>query len=72
MSITIECKNCGALLNLRVWPHIAAKLSGHPDSWCPAEGGEFEPEACPICNRGIDSDVVWDKVEELKREDPDL
>jgi len=23
-------------------PVVPAKLSGHPDNWCPAEGGDFE------------------------------
>lgn len=33
-------------------PYIPANLSGHPDTWCPAEGGEIEIEEVEYRTKG--------------------
>lgn len=40
----VEIKLNGHTLEVRGWAEdpVPAKVSGPPDSWCPAEGGELE------------------------------
>lgn len=59
-TLSMKCPECGESINLRIWPHVHAKLSGHPDSWHPDEGGDYEPEDCPHCHKNLEADKVWE------------
>ena len=54
-TITWTCPNCDRETAVTVWPFVPAKLSGHSDTWRPAEGGEIEPDVC-VCGAEIDVD----------------
>lgn len=46
--------------------YIPQNLSGHPDNWCPAEGGEVEIEAVEYETKGkAFIDGKWQRVDRV-------
>lgn len=39
-------------------PYVPARLSGHPDNWCPAEGGEVEIEHILLDGKPWDGELT--------------
>lgn len=52
MSISYELNNDAVDVHFYGTPYIPARLSGHPDSWEPPEGGEIEIEEVEYQTKG--------------------
>ena len=61
--VTYCCHECGAEFDVRVWPLIRGRSTGHPDTWTDDEGGEIEPEVCATCGEGVCDKEVQKLVE---------
>lgn len=47
-------------------PFFPAKLTGHPDTWAPAEGGELEDVEVKLVRKGRERALPADMVERLE------
>lgn len=52
MSMSYPLNNDTVEVNFSGTPYIPARLTGHPDSWEPAEGGEIEIEEVEYRTKG--------------------
>lgn len=52
MSMSYALNNDSVEVNFYGTPYTPARLSGHPDSWCAAEGGEIEIEEVEYKTKG--------------------
>jgi hypothetical protein len=51
--VTLNCVECGEDTTCDLVPYVPAKLTGHPDTWHPEEGGYIEPEECHNCGEKL-------------------
>ena len=58
MTITYNCRECDHEFEISVTPIREARTCGRPEDCYPAEGGEFEPGACPECGWEVDDERV--------------
>lgn len=50
-----------------VEPYVPAKLSGHPDSWCPSEGGDVCVEAVLLDGKPWQGKLTAEETSEAER-----
>lgn len=67
MKLSYLCQNdlCQREITLEVEPYDPGCTYGPPERCYPPEGGTFEPEECPHCGTKVDSERVWEKVDDM-------
>jgi hypothetical protein len=49
-----------------VIPYVPARLYGHPDTWCPEEGGEVEIETITLAGKPWNGKLTKDEQREAE------
>ena len=67
MKLSYLCQNdiCQREITLDVYPGDPGRTYGPPEKCYPPEPATFEPEECEHCGTKIDSERVWEKVDDM-------
>lgn len=67
MSVILELNHDSVEVEYSASVYHPAKLTGHPDSWCPAEGGEIEIEEVRYTTSGhVRVDGRWVRFDTVR------
>ena len=67
MKLSYLCKNdlCQQEIILDVYPGDPGRTYGPPEKCYPPEPATFEPEECEHCGTKVDSERVWEMVDDM-------